>query len=60
MIIPVFGIVEIIAHFKIGVKDWIHVALVSNNIQVSRKAGTFSKPKRRLELDISVNPSLRR
>ncbi len=38
IIIPVFGIVEIIAHFKIGMKDWIHIALVSTNIQVSRKA----------------------
>jgi hypothetical protein len=38
VIIPVFGIVEIIAHFKIGVKDWIHIALVSKNIQVSRKS----------------------
>ncbi|CAF1038615.1 unnamed protein product [Rotaria sordida] len=38
VIIPVFGIVEIIAHFKIGIKDWIHIALVSTNIQVSRKA----------------------
>jgi hypothetical protein len=34
----VFGIVEIIAHFKVGVSDWIHIALVSTNIQVSRKA----------------------
>lgn len=58
VIIPVFGIVEIIAHFKIGVKDWIHVALVSNNIQVSRKAGMFSKRKRWIEIDISINASL--
>ena len=41
MIIPVFGIVEIIAHFKIGMQDWIHIALVSTNIQVSRKASMF-------------------
>jgi hypothetical protein len=41
VIIPVFGIVEIIAHFKIGMKDWIHIALVSTNIQVSRKASTI-------------------
>ncbi|CAF4298169.1 unnamed protein product, partial [Rotaria sp. Silwood2] len=38
IIIPVFGVVEIIAHFKIGIEDWIHIALVSTNIQVSRKA----------------------
>jgi hypothetical protein len=38
VIIPVFGIVEIIAHFKVGIKDWIHIALVSTNVQVSRKA----------------------
>ncbi|CAF3206506.1 unnamed protein product [Rotaria socialis] len=38
VIIPVFGVIEIIAHFKIGIEDWIHIALVSTNIQVSRKA----------------------
>jgi hypothetical protein len=41
VIIPVFGIIEIIAHFKIGMQDWIHIALVSTNIQVSRKASMF-------------------
>jgi hypothetical protein len=38
VIIPVFGVVEIIAHFKVGMQDWIHIALVSKNVQVSRKA----------------------
>ncbi|UJR09649.1 hypothetical protein I4U23_013883 [Adineta vaga] len=38
VIVPVFGIVEIIAHFKVGIQNWIHIALVSSNIQVSRKA----------------------
>ncbi|CAF3566678.1 unnamed protein product, partial [Adineta steineri] len=38
VVVPVFGIVEIIAHFKVGIADWIHIALVSSNIQVSRKA----------------------
>jgi hypothetical protein len=38
VIIPVFGVVEIIAHFKVGMEDWIHIALVSKNVQVSRKA----------------------
>jgi hypothetical protein len=42
VMIPVFGIVEIIAHFKVGMGDWIHIALVSTNIQVSRKASRFS------------------
>lgn len=41
MVIPVFGTVEIIAHFKIGIEDWIHIALVSKNIQVNRKASMF-------------------
>lgn len=41
VIIPVFGVVEIIAHFKVGMKDWIHIALVSTNVQVARKAGMF-------------------
>ncbi len=38
VVVPVFGIVEIIAHFKVGIANWIHIALVSSNIQVSRKA----------------------
>jgi hypothetical protein len=38
VVVPVFGIVEIIAHFKVGIENWIHIALVSSNIQVSRKA----------------------
>ena len=38
VIVPVFGIVEIIAHFKVGITNWIHMALVSSNIQVKRKA----------------------
>lgn len=38
VIIPIFGVVEIIAHFKVGIANWIHIALVSMNVQVSRKA----------------------
>ena len=38
VIIPIFGLVEIIAHFKVGIANWIHIALVSMNVQVSRKA----------------------
>jgi hypothetical protein len=41
VVIPVFGIVEIIAHFKVGITDWIHIALVSSNVQVIRKASKF-------------------
>ncbi|CAF1403604.1 unnamed protein product [Adineta ricciae] len=38
VIIPVFGVVEIIAHFKVGIANWIHIALVSMNVQVNRRA----------------------
>ena len=37
-VIPVFGTVDTIAHFKLGINNWIHIALVSMNIQVARKA----------------------
>ena len=42
VVVPVFGTVEIIAHFKIGTLHWIHIALVSSNVQVSRRAGQHS------------------
>lgn len=58
VIIPVFGIVEIIAHFKVGIKDWIHIALVSNNIQVSRKASMYSPFKHRIRIAVVMNSSL--
>lgn len=58
VIIPVFGIVEIIAHFKVGIKDWIHIALVSNNIQVSRKASMYSKLNNRIRIAVVMNSSL--
>jgi hypothetical protein len=38
VVVPVFGTVEIIAHFKVGITNWIHIAMVSSNIQVGRKA----------------------
>ena len=59
VIIPVFGVVEIIAHFKVGVKDWIHIALVSMNVQVARKAGMFfTIVNHRLAITMHPDPSL--
>lgn len=59
VIIPVFGVVEIIAHFKVGMKDWIHIALVSMNVQVARKAGiSFTISNDRINATIHIDLSL--